>query len=302
MTICGLPYGYHVGIGMGLHTAQRLFKFNPNRIDRIVDTVSRPDYKITTNSGSILVETKGGKDNGAAGQMIKEIKEKKDKSIDEWVKKEGAKIYVGIVTPVISKDSIVTKAPILICDPPSSNIPKSKIDEIRSVYRYYENFIILCLLKNAFVDSFLGMVLQLEDEPNLNPNSFSIGHSPKGRVEETAIWNKKWYGTYFDKRLFPKSISSFETFEAASHKIEFPIYFLGIDKKLINLFKKGFVDEILKYSLNETYYETDEKVVQISSSGIVHIFLKGSNNEFEKASRNSFELQRKNYLRAKNAI
>ena len=176
------------------------------------------------------------------------------------------------MTPVIPVDSPrIRRAPVLICDPP---VGKSNIFlyyEIVSIYKYYENLLLLILQKNDFLRNYLSVTYQLEISRFMPIDLLKIAGTPLARYTLPKQFGKDLPGTWFDRRLFLANVKRYKTFKQATKTIKWPTYFIGLDPTVLNLLQNCKIKSLLAYSAGSKHAVTKERYNSFISLGIASI-------------------------------
>jgi hypothetical protein len=269
-----------IGVGVGIKYSNDLIGYNLNTLNKIPPAVEGKylDYSFVMDKNLYEIETKGTV-SVYSTSMIKDIVEKKRNKREIFLR-------FGTIAHILD-DKEESKSELLIVDdPPSNNNKKKNLDSIEFINNYlsYLAFIVDNTQYNKLIRQ-------------IKSNKINKIRIKKGKFFGTySLNNQDYVGEYFDRRLVIKNIEkSFSKlndsiskrilksfFKEYTAKIGKHKFFIGIDRRIVDLINDGDFDKLGNFSVHKFLEEHENKYRFLDSDGVLVVkSVNGSDTQIE---------------------
>lgn len=242
-----------VAVGLSVFLFMKLLNINSNRISAIESTGKRCDFSALKNGMEIIFESKGRKYSNAINTAIKEVFGKKSHHTSQS--------KYGVVSHLPRS---ISSANIIVVDPDSDDIEISRKDRIVRLLIHYTK------------QSYLAGFWRLADLLNIRVGKLLAG-SNISEFENVSLDYQNIYKIGKGYEIRYQDIHM-ETFFPATRehgfyqKIDNQIYFLSLDKRLIELLEQQKFSDLLEY---QCIFQADD-IIDINQRNFFSINTDGS--------------------------
>jgi hypothetical protein len=265
-----------IGVGLGLKYSVELLDTNPNKFKKIGKPLEGKylDYSTIVNGNEFEIETKGTV-NKYYSTFKKDILEKKKDSSQKQVFQR-----FGTISMFKDFDDDSETKCVVVDDPPTY-LPVTNDDTFNTQilsYAIFLSYILDTKYYNKYIKPLKSNKLK---KIKINDKKFFTKYNFKGN---------EYYGECFDYRLIKENMkrsniddsSLNKLFETLTKSIGKTKFFIGLDKRIIDLINTRETDLLRDYSSKTLYLNEKNKTIFLDKDGILIIKSKdGADSQLE---------------------